>query len=117
VFKHRHAPYTPGRPATGGAQLKHKFCATASCIVAGVNGSKRSVKLQLIDRGRLIPVGSVTIPTNYLIPKAGQIIEVRYLYAYPGGSLFQPVYLGLRDDVGTTACTVGQLKFKVEDDG
>jgi bifunctional non-homologous end joining protein LigD len=35
VFKHRGAPYTPGRPASGGSQLKLKFYATASRVVAG----------------------------------------------------------------------------------
>ena len=33
VFKHHNAPYTPGRPNSGGDQLKLKFCATVSCIV------------------------------------------------------------------------------------
>jgi bifunctional non-homologous end joining protein LigD len=57
-------------------------------------------------------VGNVTIPANHSIPAKGAIVEVRYLYAYPGGSLFQPVYLGKRDDVDMRACTVSQLKFK-----
>ena len=46
------------------------------------------------------------------IPAAGAIIEVRYLYAYPGGSLYQPVYLCRRDDVALSACTLAQLKYK-----
>lgn len=39
-------------------------------------------------------------------------------YAYRGGSLFQPVCLGQRDDIEMTACTLGQLKYKAagEDD-
>jgi bifunctional non-homologous end joining protein LigD len=112
VFKDRQAPYTPGRPARGGPQLKFKFCATASCIVAGANGSKRSVKLELLDGSRRVGIGNVTIPANHSVPGKGAIVEVRYLYAYPGGSLFQPVYLGKRDDVDVRACTVSQLKFK-----
>lgn len=112
VFKRNTAPYVPGRPASGGDQLKLKFTATASCIVAGANGSRRSVKLELLDGRRRIGVGNVTIPANQLIPAVNQIVEVRYLYANPGGSLYQPVYLGKRDDVGADACTIGQLKFK-----
>jgi bifunctional non-homologous end joining protein LigD len=112
VFKDKNAPYTPGRPASGGPQLKFKFVATASCIVAGANGAKRSVKLELLDRGRRVTVGNVTIPPNYAVPSAGTVAEVRYLYAYPGGSLFQPVYWGRRDDIPADSCTVGQLKFK-----
>jgi len=112
VFKRHTGHYMPGRPASGGDQLKLKFTATASCIVAGANGSRRSVKLELLDGARRISVGNVTIPPNHLVPAVNQIVEVRYLYAYPGGSLYQPVYLGKRDDVGTDACTTGQLKFK-----
>jgi len=60
----------------------------------------------------------VTIPANQPIPKAGDVLEVRYLYSFPGGSLFQPVCLGQRDDIETSACTLSQLKYKAagEDD-
>jgi len=112
VFKRHSASYIPGRPASGGDQFKLKFTATASAIVAGANGSRRSVKLELLDGSRRIGVGNVTIPPNHPIPAVNQIVEVRYLYAYPGGSLYQPVYLGKRDDVGADACTIGQLKLK-----
>ncbi|MGD0140089.1 MAG: WGR domain-containing protein [Tepidisphaeraceae bacterium] len=104
VFKRHSASYIPGRPASGGDQFKLKFTATASAIVAGANGSRRSVKLELLDGSRRIGVGNVTIPPNHPIPAVNQIVEVRYLYAYPGGSLYQPVYLGKRDDVGAEAC-------------
>jgi bifunctional non-homologous end joining protein LigD len=112
VFKRHDAPYTPGRPASGGAQVKMKFTAAASCLVAGTNGTKRSVKLELIDGGKRVGVGNVTIPANQKIPLAGRIVEIRYLYAFQGGSLYQPVYLGERDDIALDACTVRQLKFK-----
>ena len=42
------------------------------------------------------------------------VVEVRYLYAFPEGRLYQPVYLGRRDDVGAEACGREQLKFKAE---
>ena len=43
-------------------------------------------------------------------------MEVRYLYAMPGsGSLFQPVYLGARDDITAAECTRDQLKFRKEE--
>ena len=112
VFKRHAAPYTPGRPASGGDQLKLKFTATASCIVDKVNGSKRSVALVLLDGDKRIGVGNVTIPVNQQIPPVESIVEVRFLYAFLGGSLFQPVFLGLRDDIGPDACTVSQLKYK-----
>ena len=113
VFKRHDAPYTAGRPASGGAQLKLKFTATCSCIVAGTNGSKRSVRLELLDdAGRRVGVGNVTVPPNHELPIAGQIVEARYQYAFRGGSLYQPVYLGPRDDVAPAECRVSQLKFR-----
>ncbi len=112
VFKLIDAPYIPGRPASGGNQRKLKFTASASCIVAGTSGSKRSVKLELLDNGHRVGVGNVTIPVNKDIPATGSIVDVRFLYAYRSGSLFQPIYLGQRDDIGVGACTVAQLKFK-----
>jgi bifunctional non-homologous end joining protein LigD len=60
-------------------------------------------------------VGNVTVPANQPIPAKGAVIEVKYLYAYPGGALFQPVCLGVRDDVATEACTIAQLKYKAAD--
>jgi bifunctional non-homologous end joining protein LigD len=80
--------------------------------VAKANGNKRSVALELRDGTRRVPVGNVTIPANHTIPPAGSVVEVKFLYAYPGGSLFQPVYLGPRDDVGVDACVLSQLKYK-----
>ncbi|HZK82023.1 MAG TPA: WGR domain-containing protein [Humisphaera sp.] len=112
VFKDSSAHYAPGRPASGGSQHKLKFTASASCIVAGAKPNKRSVALELIDGPKRVAVGNVTIPPNQPIPAAGEIVEVRYLYAYPGGSLYQPIFLGKRDDVEVDACTVAQLKLK-----
>ena len=40
------------------------------------------------------------------------VVEVKYLYAFLGGSLFQPVCLGEREDTELTACVIGQLKYK-----
>ena len=118
VFKRVDALYVPGRPASGGNQLKFKFYATASCIVAKIN-AKRSVSLELSDGSKAIGVGNVTIPPNQAVPPKGAVIEVRYLYAFPQGSLFQPTYIGQRDDIEADACTTEQLKYKPEagDDG
>ena len=83
---------------------------SVSCLVIGIN-AQRSVKLGLYDQGDLIQAGNVTIPPNHDIPQSGDVVEVRYLYAYKGGSLFQPVYLGKRTDVVEAACHTGQLKY------
>ena len=120
VFKRVDAPYTHGRPSRGGDQLKFKFIESATLQVAAVNGAKRSVELQGFGTdGAAVKLGSVTIPANHVIPAAGAIVEVRYLYAYPGGSLFQPVYAGERNDQALEACDTAQLKYKAahKDDG
>lgn len=109
VFKDCNAPYTPGRPASGGPQLKHKFYATASFIVSQVNG-KRSVGLEL---WKGVEAGNVTIPGKIPMPEKGEIVEVRYLYAFrESGRIFQPVYLGVREDVEPKECTTSQLKYR-----
>jgi len=111
VFKRLDAPYTSGRPASGGPQRKFKFCETATFIVSHIN-AKRSVSLMLLDGNKTVPVGNVTIPPNEKIPVVGATIECRYLYCFRGGSIFQPVYLGERDDIPSQECTLGQLKYK-----
>jgi len=123
VFKLKNSTYEPGRPASGGDQLKFKFCASATVIVIKANSGKRSVNIGVLDKAQVVvAVGNVTIPANYDIPKAGQLVEVKYLYAYLGGSLFQPVYQGVRTDIAYEACTQTQLKYKAgtesdEDEG
>lgn len=109
VFKRWDAPYTVGRPNSGGTQLKHKFVETLSALVTVVN-TQRSVGLSLHDGSDLTFVGNVTIPANHEVPPVGAVVEVRYLYATP--ALYQPVYLGVRDDVTPTECVMAQVKFK-----
>jgi bifunctional non-homologous end joining protein LigD len=114
VFKHVEAPYTAGRPSNGGTQLKHKFHETASFIVTKLN-DKRSVSLMLWESGKVRPAGNVTIPPNHDIPKPGEVVECRYLYAFKeSGSIYQPVFLGRRDDIFHEECTTSQLKYKAE---
>jgi bifunctional non-homologous end joining protein LigD len=114
VFKRLDAPYMPGKPNSGGTQLKFKFVATLSAIVAKVN-IQRSVEIGLLKGRSLISCGNVTIPANHDIPKIGTVVEVRYLYAYrESHALYQPVYLGPREDVDPGECLASQLKFKAE---
>lgn len=113
VFKKLDSPYTSGRPNSGGDQLKFKFYATASVIINKVN-EKNSVNMMVLDEnGHEVIVGNCTVPAKEK-PNLyeGIIFEVRYLYAYPGGSLYQPNYLGIRDDVDREECVITQLKYK-----
>jgi bifunctional non-homologous end joining protein LigD len=105
VFKNAHASYTPGRPASGGDALKHKFKGSVTCAVISHNPGKRSVLLGVRDDSApasslspFVEIGNVTIPANRSLPPPGSAAEVEYLYAFPGGALFQPVYKGPRPD-------------------
>ena len=111
VFKDLYATWTEGKQSSGGPALKLKFWETCSCVVLRVNAGRRSVEVGLDGRS----VGSVTIPPNHEVPQTSKVVEVRYLYvAAVGGSLYQPIYLGLRDDIDASECTeeAQNLKYK-----
>ena len=115
VFKKKDAPYTVGRPNSGGNQLKYKFYKTATFIVANHTPGKRSVGLELIDNGQRKFMGKVTIPPNKEIPNVGDLVEVRYLYAYKDGAVYQPTYIWKREDSDLTDATIDQIIYKPED--
>jgi len=113
VFKRCTSIYASGKPASGGDSLKYKFYETVSCRVRDGGRDCRSVPLELCDpSGAWHPVGNVTIPPNQSVPRAGAICEVRYLYFV--SSLYQPTYLGVRNDLDHSDCTMQQLKYKGE---
>ena len=112
VFKDMDSHFKPGRPNSDGPHLKFKFVTTASFIV-GVINKRRSVALILLDGDKRVPAGNVTIPPGHDIPAPGDVVEVRYLYAFEqSGCIYQPVYRGKRDDVDPADCDVRQLKYK-----
>lgn len=113
VFKQKSSEYVPGRPSSKGTQLKYKFYKECSVVITGIN-DKRSVSMGVYENGNLIPVGNVTIPANQAIPSEGDIAEIRYLYAYKAGSLYQPTYKFARNDIEVSACTIEQLIYKQE---
>lgn len=115
VLKRLDAPYTPGRPASGGPALKHKFYATLSAVVSKIN-AQRSLELRLLNCIGWIVIGNVTIPPNHRVPAVGAVVEVRYLYAFKeSNALYQPIFLGQRTDVEQHECISAQLKFKPAD--
>jgi bifunctional non-homologous end joining protein LigD len=90
--------------------------ATLSALVAKIN-KQRSVQISLLGKNGWQAAGNVTIPANHSIPQVGEVIELQFLYAHRESDvLYQPVYLGRRDDVDAAECTVSQLKYKAEDD-
>jgi bifunctional non-homologous end joining protein LigD len=108
VFKKRNSIYSSGRPHSGGDQLKYKFWESATLKVLAVSPVKRSIKVITMED---VFVGNVTLPANYSFPNAGDYCEVVYLYFYEGGSLYQPIYKGVRTDK-SEADSINSLKTK-----
>ncbi|EPX83938.1 WGR domain-containing protein [Salipiger mucosus] len=114
VLRPADSVYAEGRQPVA---FKMKYIESCTARVKARNGEKSSVRLEMLDGDDWIEVGNVTIPQGVeQFPEAGQLIEVEYLYAYEGGSLYQPVFKGPRTDVDDEACRLGTLKFKREAD-
>ena len=117
TFKLLDAAFSPGRPASGGSMLKCKFYAELSARVCQGRDGKRSISLELLDsNGKWIHMGNCTIPPNKNVPAINQVVEIRYLYALKGGSLYQPTYKEVRDDVNPEECLMTQVKHKPEEE-
>ena len=113
VFKLKSSKYVAGRPNSGGPQLKNKFYKEASFIVKDLTKGKRSVGLELIsENGERVHMGKCTIPPNKEVPEIGAVVEIRYLYAYRGGCIFQPNYKEPRTDVDVEECLMTQIVYK-----
>lgn len=109
VFKNGGSLYVAGR--NNKDALKYKFYETASFVVSSIN-AQRSVQIAVMAGAACLPVGNVTILPNFPVPAIGAVVEVRYLYAYAGGSVYQPIYLGERSDISPSDCSMSQLKYK-----
>lgn len=88
-------------------QVKYKFYATTSVVVIRHN-DRESIGVAVWDNG-LKEIGNVTI-RGHDRPAIGSIVEVKYLYCV--NRLYQPSYLGIRDDCEVEDCTLSKLKFK-----
>jgi len=116
VFKQGRAPYKPGRPASGGTQLKYKLTKSADVVLLSNAGN--AYQMAVYDGRTLRDVGKVFAGTtnesratiDELLARGERpIAEVRYLYATDDENLFQPVFVGLRDDKTAKECTRAQL--------
>jgi bifunctional non-homologous end joining protein LigD len=114
VFKQINATYQQG--VRNETMVKFKFYATLSARVASGREGKRSIGLELLEGNKWIPVGNCTIGGTKPIPLIGSICEIKYLYAYKGGSLYQPSFKELRTDVDASECLINQVKYKSEED-
>jgi len=105
--------YAPGKPNSGGPCFKLKFREDATVRVHAVHPTKRSIRMEVkAENGTWWEIGNCTIPVNKQIPAVGVLVDVGYLYAHKGGSLFQPTYKGPRTDLEENAATILQLKYK-----
>jgi bifunctional non-homologous end joining protein LigD len=112
VFKNLKATFTPGK---GLDQLKFKFYSECSIIVVQGRKNKASIGMELLNNGIREFVGYCSC-SLYPLPPINSIAEIKYLYAYKGGCLYQPSFKEPRDDVSIEECTTSQLKYKPEED-
>ena len=117
VFKRKDAPWSAGRPSSGGAQLKCKFVASADVLL--VENAGNAYRMQVYEKGKLRDVGNVFSGTtnesrsalDAALAKGKRVVaEVRYLYATDSLNLFQPVFVRARTDKAEKDCVVDQLK-------
>lgn len=118
VFKRLDAPYTPGKPSSGGPQLKRPFTQRDSFIVLSRHATKRSIELGVInEEGITVDIGACLVPTNYPLPAVADIVDVEYKHVFIGGKAYQSRYKGQRIDVSASECLMSRLRFKpVPDD-
>jgi bifunctional non-homologous end joining protein LigD len=116
VFKDREAPYTAGRPASGGAQRKLKFLKSADVVI--LENAGNAYRMAVYDGRQLFDIGKVfagtTNASRKLLDAAlgrGErpVCEVRYLYATDDHQLFQPVFVRSREDKAAKTCVRDQL--------
>ncbi|MBA3398029.1 MAG: WGR domain-containing protein [Deltaproteobacteria bacterium] len=116
VFKDRDAPYTAGRPASGGTQRKYKFVKSADVVI--LENAGNAYLMAVYDGRTLFEIGKVFAGTTNASRKAldaalgrGErpVCEVRYLYATADHQLFQPVFVTTRDDKPAKQCVRSQL--------
>jgi len=111
-FKRRTAKYSPGETDDA---VKWKFKASASVLaIAPHKDGKRSVSIAVVGAGgNLVPVGSVSVPDKWGELPIGRILEIEYLYAFRGGSIFQPALKEIRVDKDA-ADNIESLQYRGE---
>jgi ATP-dependent DNA ligase len=117
VIKDRMAAFCAGR---SGQHFKFKFEFEASFIVGAKprpNDGKRSIALYILDfecTPALRFVCTCKVVDRDAMPVHGDIVEARYLAAFPTtGGIEQPCYFGrIRTDVRPQDCTTAQLIYK-----
>lgn len=116
VFKDKRAPYTAGRPSSGGTQRKHKLIKSAD--VAIMMNAGNAYLMCVYNGKKPVECGKVFAGTtnesrkeidDLLAKGVMPVAEVQYLYATDDDKLFQPVFVRLRDDKKPFDCAHAQL--------
>jgi len=115
IFKHRDSTVEDGRRVDH--VLKVKITHTIDCFVIergpgnGRNGAGNWLSLGLYKKdGSVYEAGRCSF-IGKPVAHAGEVIELRYLYAGAGGRLVQPTHLRNRPDKNPEDCTTEQLHF------
>jgi len=109
VFKHKESKYRSGK---SNLWAKYKITDTCDAIVTELcrKGKDQAVTVSLYHEGQLIEVSGVKIPLDMVGKiKLDMILEIRYLYSTANNKLYQPAFLGIREDKIATECTTDQL--------
>jgi len=115
VFKKLRAPYVSG--ARNDTMCKFKFYAELSARVCEGRVGKSSIGLELLNGDKWVKVGNCTVSAKKMYSiRPGMVVEIKYLYGYKGGSLYQPSFKEIRDDVLSSECSMDQIKYKSEED-
>ena len=115
VFKKLDAPYRSA--ARNSDMVKFKFYATLSARICAGRTGKNSIGLELLEKDQWVKIGNCTVSANKMFSiRVGQVAEIKYLYGYKGGSLYQPSFKEIRDDVLPGECLMSQVKYKSEED-
>jgi ATP-dependent DNA ligase len=108
--KNMHKSYRMGR---ADQHFKLKFWKTADAIVIGPSpDSKDGIDIGMLDaKGRMHRISgcSMLVKAARKRPMAGQVIEVRFLYATKEYHIVQPTMLSLRTDKMAAECKLSQL--------
>jgi len=121
IFKRIDAPYTPGRPITGGTMRRFKFRKTADVILQrrpDPTDTTRSLEMWVFEEGQPVHVGTVNANRgddrghyyDQLAPGEITVGEVSYLYMTDTSKLVQSTIVRLRDDKNPEDCLFCQLE-------
>lgn len=103
VLKRADAAYRPGRSA--GTIFKVKFVQDATFRIAPSRApGSRSVGIETLDGSKWVSAGNVKVPTGQPLPAPGAYADVQFVSISRHGQAVQPVWKGVRTDVGPDDC-------------